>query len=54
MGFELGTLGSHSDTLAPSSFTASVYTSPVTRRMEDCHDRFDIGGYGSSLLKNID
>lgn len=54
MGFELGTLGSHSDTLALSSFTASVYTLPVTPRIAGCHDRFDVVGYGSLLLRNND
>jgi hypothetical protein len=52
MGFELGTLGSHSDPLAPS-FTVFMYTymSPKERRTAMI-DSIEVL-YGSSLFINV-
>lgn len=54
MGFELGSLGSHSDPLAPS-FTVFMYTLYVTQRTTYCHDRFDRSPlYGSLFIKQFE
>lgn len=41
MGFELGTLGGHSDPLASSSFAAFTCTLHVSRKTESRHDGLD-------------